>query len=279
MGTITMRQLWSHTSGLPGILQEPACLSQPALPLAGCVEQIRLGGLVAAPGAEFNYGGASMQVAGRVAEVITGQDWVTLFNERIATPVGMPSTTWWPSTTNPRIGGGVRTSLQNYERFMTMLLAGGTLGPTQVLEAATVAEMQLDQTAGATITYSPHPDGRRYGIGEWRDIVDGGGNAVQLSSQGAFGFSPWLDVSRGYHAIFMVQDDYTNVYNLVTELQQLTRDAIDAGPTSVGGEVRLADPIPAEDSADIRWMWMAGGAIGALALVALTVRLRRRASP
>jgi CubicO group peptidase (beta-lactamase class C family) len=237
MGTITMRQLWSHTSGLPGLNAEPPCLSSYTLTLAQCVEEIRVTGLAASPGSRFDYGGASMQVAGRIAEVAAGQSWVTLFNERIAAPLGMTATTWWPTAANPRIGGGLRSTLGDYGRFMTMLLAGGAYGSEQILLPATVAEMQVDQTGGAPIFYTPHPDSRRYGVGEWRDTVADNGDAIQLSSQGAFGFSPWLDVERGYHAVFLVQDQLADVYVLVNELQQLVRDALDAGPASVGGNV------------------------------------------
>jgi hypothetical protein len=34
--------------------------------------------------------------------------------------------------------------------------------------------------------------------------------------QGAFGFSSWLELSRGYRAVFVVEDDYANVHNFVS---------------------------------------------------------------
>jgi CubicO group peptidase (beta-lactamase class C family) len=222
-GQITIRQLWSHTSGLAG---DHACLADGTITLAQCVEQIRQAPMLAGPGAQFYYGGASMQVAGRIAEVVTGQSWVDLFNERIATPLQMTSTSWVPVGANPRIGGGLFTTLDDYTNFMSMIAAGGTFDGATVLEPATVATMQLDQTAGALIAYSPHPDTRRYGLGEWRDVVDTGGAAIQLSSQGAFGYSPWLDVQRGYFAVFMVQASLAQVYLLAGTLQQLARDSV-----------------------------------------------------
>ena len=48
--------------------------------------------LVAEPGAEFRYGGLSMQVAGRIAEVVSGKSWAKLFEERITGPCEMPNT-------------------------------------------------------------------------------------------------------------------------------------------------------------------------------------------
>jgi hypothetical protein len=78
------------------------------------------------------------------------------------------------------------------------------------------------------IAYNPHPDGRRYGIGEWRDIVDGDGNAVQLSSQGKFGFSPWIDNQRGYLGVFLVEDLlFPDLYPVVDLLQAIIRTELD----------------------------------------------------
>jgi CubicO group peptidase (beta-lactamase class C family) len=37
----------------------------------------------------FCYGGLAMQVAGRMAEIATGKDWETLFQEKIARPLQM----------------------------------------------------------------------------------------------------------------------------------------------------------------------------------------------
>ena len=72
-GTMTVRQMFSHTSGLPGG-SDHAVLGDDTLTLAQAVEVIRTTiPLAAPPGAEFSYGGLSMHVAGRVAEVVSGQ--------------------------------------------------------------------------------------------------------------------------------------------------------------------------------------------------------------
>jgi CubicO group peptidase (beta-lactamase class C family) len=237
IGTITMRQLWSHTSGLPG---DHACLGDLGITLDACVEQIRLGGLIAAPGSQFYYGGASMQVAGRVAEVAAGKPWSQLFQERIKTPLGLTTATYG-LTNNPRIGGGVLANLDDYSRLLQMHHRLGSFNGQQVVSAGAVIEMQKDQTFGVPLAYTPHLDTRRYGLGVWRDLVDGQGAAEQLSSQGAFGFSPWLDMERGYFGVFLVQTQLANVYFLVSQIQVLVRGILDSYDTDIDGQADSAD--------------------------------------
>jgi CubicO group peptidase (beta-lactamase class C family) len=83
--------------------------------------------LAAPPATQFAYGGLSMHVGGRMAEVASGQLWDALFAQRIAIPLGMTHTEYeglGPSN-NPRIDAGARSSLDDYGRFLEMLLGGG----------------------------------------------------------------------------------------------------------------------------------------------------------
>ena len=205
-----------------------------------------MGGLIAAPGSQFYYGGASMQVAGRVAEVATGQTWQQLFFERIRIPTGMTNA-YYNLGPNPRIGGGVNSTLGDYARLLQMHADGGVYGQSQVLSLAAVQEMQEDQTFGVPIAYSPHPFPIRYGLGVWRDITGAAGEAIQLSSQGKFGFSPWLDNQRGYVGVFLVEDDFVNVYGLVLQLQQAIRTELDTHDTDNDGQ---QDSVDADDDGD-----------------------------
>src|SRR5207249_3377249 len=78
------------------------------------------------PGARFDYGGLAMQVAGRMAELATGKDWETLFQEETAQPLGMQHTHFTPVDTEqgghaPMLGGGARASLHDYANFLSMI--------------------------------------------------------------------------------------------------------------------------------------------------------------
>ena len=244
-GTMTVRQMFSHTSGLPG---DHACLDNHTITLAQCVDQIALVSLQAAPGALFDYGGVSMHVAGRVAEVVSGQSWAQLFDERIGTPLGLTSTYYFYGTPdqNPMIAGGARSTFADYGKFLAMILADGNAGGVQVLTPASVHEMQIDQTAGAA---GANPRG--YGLGEWRDVVDNQDNATQLSSAGAFGFVPWIDTERNYYAVFLTYDHLDNVRPTVNQLETTIRAIFDAPPPPppVGGVAHPPELISARAAA------------------------------
>jgi len=242
-GSITVRQLFSHTSGLPA---DHSCLGQSGITLAQCVDQIATLNLLAPPGTMFWYGGTSMQVAGRIAEVASGKTWAQLFADQIGTPLGMSSTFYWPIL-NPQIGGGVLSTVSDYGKLLQAMQQDGIFGSQQVLSATSVEAMEEDQTGGVPIWYSPHFDDTRYGVGVWRDIVGPGGEAVQVSSQGKFAMSPWLDRERRYYAIFFVQDDFLELYSFVEGLQAEVRGIIDGHDTDGDGQ---ADGIDLDDDGD-----------------------------
>lgn len=221
-GTITLRQLLSHTSGLPG---NHRCLSKPSMTLAGCVDEISEVSLQSDPGREFRYGGVSFQVAGRIAEVVSGKSWKELYEEKIKIPLNMAHT-GYGLVNNPRIAGGASSTVEDYANLLQMHLNNGVFKGKQVLSTPSVEEMQRDQTFGVPLAYTPLPDNRRYGLGAWRDLVDSNGRARQLSSPGAFGFSPWIDRQRNLLGVFLVRDRLGNVLPLVRDMQQVVRDRL-----------------------------------------------------
>lgn len=225
---ITLRQLLSGMSGLPNL---SPCLDDRSTTLDRCAHEILNGPLVALPGAAFSYSTAGFQVAGRIAEIVTGEPWATIFEERLLAPLGMWDTTYGPGS-NPVLGGGVTTTLHDYGSFLQMMLDEGAFEGRQVLSAAAVREMEQDQTGDLPILLSLHADGRRYGLGAWRDIVDAKGAATQLSSQGDTGFSPWIDRERHLCGVFMTEDGLGSVYNLVAQVQQAVRDIVDSALAS-----------------------------------------------
>ena len=225
---ITLRQLLSHTSGLPG---QHRCLRNHSLTLEECVEQIFETGLRADPGTDFSYGGVSYQVAGRLAEIASGKSWNSLFEEKIKQPLNMKKTTYG-NRPNPQIAGGAVSTLQDYTNLLQMHLNGGIFNNKRILSTQTIEEMQRDQTRGLPISLSPHKDKRRYGLGEWRDIVDDKGRAIQLSCQGAFGFSPWIDRQRNLLGVFLVRNRWRTILPTVAQLQKNVRDLVDSKPSA-----------------------------------------------
>ncbi len=226
---ITIRELLSHTSGLPDYAP---CLDNRQSTLAQSAVDIAQGPLIYDPGTEFYYGGLGSQVAGAVAEVASGKPWAQLFAERLQGPLGMTNTTYG-SSANPVLAGGVISTARDYARFLQMFLDDGRYGGRQILSPKAVHEMMSDQTNGVPIVVSVHSDGRRYGLGVWRDLVDSQGNPIQLSSQGDTGFSPWIDRQRGLVGVFATEDGLGSVYSLVGRMQEAARQAVDSAVKTV----------------------------------------------
>lgn len=209
---ITLAQLFSHSSGL--VAAESSCLANASTTLAACAQQILATALLRAPGTCFSYGGNSMQVAGRMAELASGRTWDQLFIERIAGPLGMASTDYgqfstapgYVSSTNPRIGGGVRSTAPDLARFMQMIAQNGSFAGAPVLSAASVDALERDQTGRVGYVSNPDPTSFGYGLGVWRNRVDWTDRATLVSSGGAFGTWPWVDRSLGIGGVFFVRD-------------------------------------------------------------------------
>lgn len=236
---ITLRQLFSHSAGLPG--ESNGCLGNINLALQDCVNEILALPLAYPPGQGFAYGGLSMQVAGRLAEIASGQRWDDLFRAEVATPLGLTQTDYaffstvpgYVAVSNPRIAGGVRTTLGDYGRFLHAILARGANQGQSWLSPALIDQMAEDQTRGAPILSTPLPGAYGYGIGQWRERVDSQGRALLLSSPGAFGFYPVIDRELGYAGIFLTRNSLSNV---ATEVQALWVD--------VGTILRQSTPQP-----------------------------------
>ncbi|HKX30303.1 MAG TPA: serine hydrolase domain-containing protein [Blastocatellia bacterium] len=227
-GEITIRQLFSHTSGLPPITGDAPCLYNPRTPsMDACVQQISQLELIGPPGGQFAYGENSMQVAGRICEVVSGQSWESLFQEQIAIPLEMSGATYGAGP-NPIIAGGAQLGMSDYANFLRMIEAKGRFKGQRVLSIGAIREMQRNLTEGLPVVFSPRMDGpTNYGIGEWIDAFDARGRALQVSSPGLFGFNPWVDNQRGLIGIFMVQDRGPRVYPTVLMIQEKVREIVD----------------------------------------------------
>ncbi len=176
--------------------------------------------LMTAPGAEFTYGGPGFQVAGAVVEAVTGQPWESVFQSRIALPLGMTDTHWThlklgeatppvSETRNPVLQGGAVSTAADYSRFLRMLANGGRFNGKRILSRAAVAAMLTDQTAHARMnpTGAALFENAHYGLGNWCETWDAQGRCTRSSSIGAFGVYPWVDPITGrYGLLFLKQE-------------------------------------------------------------------------
>ncbi|MEM1013845.1 MAG: serine hydrolase [Planctomycetota bacterium] len=248
-GDTTVRQLFSHTSGMAGQSQ---WVGRQDVTLAQAVSNIAASPflMTSDPGSTFSYGGVSMHVAGRVAEVVSGESWVDLFDERLANLLGMTSLSWdgIGGPTNPRIAGGAAASIDDYARLLALLGNGGMHDGERLLSQQAVDEILADQSGDVAIGFVPGGvdvfDG--YGLGTWIERRNDAGQPVEFSSPGAFGAVPWIDIENEYYGIFLIDNSYQAVDDLTDALRAFSADVINAAPDRAGdadrdGDVDLAD--------------------------------------
>lgn len=255
LNQITFRQAFAHTSGLPGNSGKgfddcSDCLNDRFTTLQSCAALIASGGLRTdasgtpiPPGSDFAYGGCSMQAAGAAAEIAAGRSWVTLMQERVRTPLGLSTFSYGPGL-NPRVAGGLVSNLRDYSRFLQMLSQGGVIDGVTVFSPAAVAALLSDQTNDVPVTYTPTlaQDFAGYGVGCWVNVESAIQTPLAISSEGAFGFSPWLDRRRTTTGVVMVQDLNQRVRPLVEAVQAAVRRAVDTTPdVNASGVVDFAD--------------------------------------
>ena len=272
-GAITVRQTFSQTAGLWN--EEWPCIGDSGTTLAACAGEILDDApRIAPPGGAFFYGGNSMHVAGRVAEVAycsrfpancvglgSGAIWRRIFNERIRNPLGIGML--WNSATNPRIAGGLFSRLSDYQKFWRMIMNRGEVDGVRVLSPEAVDAMTNDQTRGAVVFYSAAQPNIRYGLGIWRFRPDIGGTALVLSDPGKFGFHPWYDVDAGVGGIVLLDDPAGAAVgggrHIATQIEDLVRDRFMMGDIDSDGDGlcdaadvcrAVADPSPTDADSD-----------------------------
>lgn len=209
---IRLEQLFSHTSGMAS--GEPECVADPFASLDACAREILAAPLAYAPGTGFAYGGSSMQVAGRMAEIAAGEPWSVLFEREVVQPLGLRDTDYGLGTdlpgnvhvSNPRIGGGVRSTAADYLVVLRMWANDGLHGRQRFLRAETLREMERDRAAGLPVISTPYIDSQGYGIGFWHLAATTEETPLRIASPGAFGFHPWIDHQADVVGVIAVLD-------------------------------------------------------------------------
>jgi CubicO group peptidase (beta-lactamase class C family) len=222
---LTMRMLMNHTSGLA---QDQCLNNQTSTTLQACTQSILNLPLQFTPGTKFSYGGSSMQVAGGVVEAITGRSWNQFFAAKVGDPLGLTRFTY-TNTNNPRVAGGASSDVGDYNKIIQTYLSGGVYGDTRILSRAMYYEMQTDQKRDLPVVNSPGGTTLTgYSYGWWHSSAAYLQNQPQpntvgpeLSDQGAFGCTPWVDLNYNYSAVLLIYDRAstgTTIWNAVRPL-------------------------------------------------------------
>ncbi len=249
---ITIRDLLRHTSGVVDYsgpadqdgkpYLQKANLNQPDIDLAEVVRRIARIPLIHQPGTTFHYG-YSIDVLGRLVEVVSGKPFDEFLEERIFKPLGMVDTAFYvpeskwnrfvtvdvplPDGTVKRApdasqqaykkkpaaamgGQGMVSTAMDYGRFCQMLLNGGALDGKRILGRKSVELMSTDHLgnlarAAGIATLPPG-----IGFGLTFAVMQEPGRIGQLASPGEYYWSGaagthfWIDPKEKLVTIFMV---------------------------------------------------------------------------
>ncbi len=252
-GPITIRHLMTHTSGMtygifgpedaPGErLYAEAGLLRPHQTLAQMVAALCRLPLLFEPGSRWQYS-VSIDVIGRLVEVLSGQSLDAFVRQHILLPLGMTDSGFCaPAAAAGRLAtlygpgsdGGVRpidapcgrdhtrlealqagghgmvSTILDYARFAQMLLNGGELDGIRLLAPRTVALMASNHLPPEAGPYGDPPHaGHGFGLGVW--VLRDPGLAGQLDGVGSFGWSGlaqtefWVDPANDVLGVFLTQ--------------------------------------------------------------------------
>ena len=249
---ITVRDLFRHTSGLDYAgpkdeTGEPAYRKLGfdggngwvSFDLAEAVRRLATAPLNHQPGTTFHYG-LSIDVLGRLVEVVSGMPLDQFFEERIFRPLSMKDTAFfvpeekWSRLAvlyTPKRGGGVERStaapqesfkkkptlllggsgsvstLEDYARFVTMLANDGELEGVRILGRKSVELMRSDHL-GSLARAGLLQEG--YGFGLTFAVNLGPGKSATVGSEGEYywggaaGTSFWIDPKEHLMGVFLI---------------------------------------------------------------------------
>ena len=274
---LSMRHLFTHTSGISygdgpndpvdALYREAMHKYQYGAPLSNeeLVADLAAIPLGFQPGSRWRYG-FSIDVIGRLVEVISGKSLDVFLKERIFDPLGMTETGFTvPLKNTTRVasvyrapapgqmdlirepfpylaksivfqsgGGGLASTLHDYARFAQMLVNGGELDGVRLLSPRTVSLMEMNHAPAQVLPYgftagSLKHAGYGYGLG-MRVLMD----VSASGSDGSVGEFGWDGAYATYFWIDRKEQLYgllmtqlsNNPYPLHKEFKTLTYQAI-----------------------------------------------------
>ena len=236
---ITVRDLLTHTSGLPGGF--PAGVGdlygRRHLSLAEAVLVSSQQPLDFEPGAKWAYCNAGIDTLGRIIEVAAKEPFEAFLERRVFRPLGMKDTFFYvPADRLPRVAavydskdgqlvepaklligptenarhpipaGGLYSTGGDLARLYQALLRKGQLGDVRLISDKTLAEMTKVQTGALECGFVP---GMSFGYGfavvrEPKDVT-GMLSPGTFGHGGAFGTQGWLDPQKDLFVVLLIQ--------------------------------------------------------------------------
>ena len=271
---ITIHDLLTHTAGftyaafnegpVPDAYRKAGIVEGRApddTQLADNIDRLAKLPLVDQPGHAFHYG-MSIDVLGRIIEVVSGETLDHFLEARLFTPLRMRDTYFWvPDAKRHRIvtpytrengalrpvhnpemfghaivggigsrgsrylsgGVGLYSTAADYARFLQMLLDGGTLDQQRVLASNTVSLMTT------AVVHDVVP-GRGYGLGigvtENVTVTGVPGSAGTFGWTGSYATNSWADPKERLIIVALAQRFPANAEHLWEQIQTLVYQSI-----------------------------------------------------
>ena len=243
---MTIKHLLAHTSGIGYSFTNPIEYALVNKTQKGEWELP----LLDDPGTKFNYS-ASTRVLGFIVEKVTGSPLEPWYQEHIFKPLGMVDTSWAvaaakqarlapqftrasgkiaplpaatvPTTPTPpfRGDGGLYSTVDDYSKFVRMLLNGGTLGGAKILSPASVKLMGQNAMGAIFVELQPDANKERtkpFPLGAGKDkfglgfqiaaddpATTGFRSPGSMSWAGIFNTEFWVDPVKKIGAVHMMQ--------------------------------------------------------------------------
>jgi CubicO group peptidase (beta-lactamase class C family) len=236
---ITLKDLLTHTSGLPGGMPEGLSdlYTKRQHTLAEAVMAFSQRPLDFEPGSKWSYCNPGIDTLGRVIEVVSGQSYEEFLKNRIFDPLEMRDTTFYPTkdqmarvgpiynkkdgklvamqntVTGPPAGarypipaGGLYSTGADLAKLYQMMMNDGKLGKVRILTPESVTAMTKVQTGDLKAGFT---DGMGWGLG-WGVVKTPTGVTEMLSPGtfghgGAYGTQCWIDPKQDLFVILLIQ--------------------------------------------------------------------------
>jgi CubicO group peptidase (beta-lactamase class C family) len=225
---ITVRDILAHIDGLDAL---PSDISVNSITENTLVVSQRP--LLFEPGSEWRYGGAGINSAARIVEVLSGQPYEEFLKERVFIPLGMKNTSfsisdevmaklatlYQPSSDSgleaieapdwfrfPRPDAGLISTATDMSVWMQTILNRGIYNGTRILTEKSVSEIIKTQTGDLKTGFT---EGMSFGLA-FGVVSNPSGVTAMLSKGtfghgGAFGTQYWADPLTNTIYILMIQ--------------------------------------------------------------------------
>jgi CubicO group peptidase (beta-lactamase class C family) len=241
---ITVRDLMSHTSGMPTMPPEHMkdFYSTLDLPLADAVKEFARQPLEFEPGTKWQYSNPGLATLGRIVEIAADQPYDLFLEQRVFRPLGMKDTFVFPSADKldriamvyayrdgklqragrETLGGdpwqyrkgakytgpefSLYSTAPDLAHFYQMMANGGSYQGRRYLSRASVEMMTKVHTGDLQAGHNP---GTAFGL-TWEVVKDQTGSLALLSPGtfkhgGAFGTHGWIDPEKKVVGVFLIQ--------------------------------------------------------------------------